>query len=79
MSHFVIGSRFDLGPPQSFIQGGLPRTPSWVALQDDAFRFKKLEEAKAYLIVMATGPASLDDSGVFEVTPDGPPVLVWPK
>jgi hypothetical protein len=79
MGHWVIGSRFDLGPPQSFVRGGLPRTPSWAARQDDAFRFAKLEEAKAYLTDMAAGPASLDDCGVFEVTPGGPPVLVWPK
>jgi hypothetical protein len=79
MSHFVIGSRFGLGPPRSFVRGGLPRAPSWAARPDGAFRFEKLEEAKAYLVVMGTGPASLDDYGVFEVSPGGPPVLVWPK
>jgi hypothetical protein len=48
-------------------------------LQDDALRFGSLEEAMAYLALMATGPAYLDDYGVFEVNPGGPPVLVWPR
>jgi hypothetical protein len=80
MSYFVIGGRFEPGPPRSFIREGMPQMPGWTPLQDDALRFEVFEQAKAYLIVMADSrPAYLDKYGVFEVGPDGVPVLIWPK
>jgi hypothetical protein len=79
MSYFVIGSRFDPGPPASFVRGGPPQMPGWTRLWDQALQFETADLAIAYLTVMAESrPAYLDKYGVFEVVPPNPMVLIWP-